>query len=50
MHFSDRITHRLAAMIAAFVFCLTACAAESDLFAYTRGAAAFSLIFPSLRR
>ena len=48
MHFSDRIPHRLAVMITAFVFCLSACAAKSDLFAYTKGAAAFDLIFPSV--
>ncbi len=48
MHFSDRIKPGLAVVIAAFVFCLGACTAETDLFAYTKGAAQFALIFPSV--
>lgn len=48
MHFSDRIPHRLAVLITAFVFCLSACAPKSDLFAYTKGDAEFTMIFPSV--
>lgn len=54
MHFFNRYRSAFAVIAAAFVFAwsslisLTGCAAGSDLFAYTEGAAEFTLVFPSV--
>ena len=48
MHFLSRYKAALAVIAAAFVFMLTGCAQDSGLFAYTEGAAQFTLVFTSV--